>query len=283
MIGGIDYNLLYSGNASDASSAILKALYGGGASASTAVSTGNPLTDLKLAKKNQAAEVNKEAKLSQVARDISAFKRGVAAAKNIDIALSNPNVLKVLLTANNLADEINHPGLAKKVLLSDPDDKKSVVYRMGSVAWTNAVKTYNFKKNGLTELNTPKVLETLAHGYAEVMWRQSLDKATPGLSNALAFLKQAPSFTTADQILGDPIGRAVITTALGIPREIAFQNLGAQENAITRKLDIAKLQDPKFVTHLTNQYLLARQLQARAAKDGPDLITLSVRSAGLVV
>ena len=66
-------------------------------------------------------------------------------------------------------------------------------------------------------------------------------------------------------ILGDPINRAVVTTALGIPREIAFQSLTAQENAITARLDVKKLQDPKFVANLTNRYLLARQQENQTA------------------
>ena len=65
IIGGIDYNLLFSGRSatSDIASSILGALYGGGnAAASTAVSTGNPLTDLKLAQANEAKGVAQEAK-----------------------------------------------------------------------------------------------------------------------------------------------------------------------------------------------------------------------------
>ena len=41
--------------------------------------------------------------------------------------------------------------------------------------------------------------------------------------------------------------RTVVTTALGIPLQIAFQPLEAQERAITSQLDISQLQDPKFV------------------------------------
>lgn len=284
-IGGIDYTLLFSGNtsSSDSSSAMLAALYGGGGARSTAVSTGNPLTDLKLAQKNRIAEVAREAKIPQVARDVEAFRQGVARAKNIGAALSNPNVLKVLLTANNLANQIPYPALAKKVLLSDPSDRKSLVNQLGGVAWTSTVKAYDFAKNGLAELKKPTVVATLTNAYAEVMWRQSLNKATPGLANALAFLTQAAAFKHVDQILGDAIGRAVVTTALGIPREIAFQTLTAQEHAISSRLKIDKLQDPKFVASLTNQYLLAMREQARSSVNKPDLGALAVRAAGLLV
>jgi len=68
----------------------------------------------------------------------------------------------------------------------------------------------------------------VTNAYAEVTWRNSLDAATPGLSNALTFRSEASTITSVDQILGDPVMRTVVTTALGVPEEIAFQDLTAQ-------------------------------------------------------
>jgi hypothetical protein len=287
IFNGMNYGLLFSGGSSgsNASSAILSALYSNSTGgASTAVSTGNPLTDLKLAQANQTAEVAREAKNPIVARDIAAFQQGIAHAKTIDQALSNPNVLKVLLTANGLGSQVHYPGLAKKVLLSDPTDPHSLVNQLGNATWTATVKAYKFAANGLSSLQNPKVVSALANGYAEVMWRQSLDSATPGLSNALAFLHQASSIRSVFDILGDPVNRAVVTTALGIPQQIAFQSLTAQEQAISTRLNVARLQDPKFVTGLTDQYLLTMQQNAKASgSNTTSLDALAVQASGLVV
>jgi hypothetical protein len=285
IVSGVDYGLLFAGGSTgNASAAILSTLYGGGTGlAASAVSTGNPLTDLKLAQANEKTDVAKEARQPLVARDIAAFKRAVANAKDIGTALSNPAVLKVLLTANGLGSQAQYPGLAKKVLLSDPAQPRSLVNQMHNTAWSNTVKTFNFARNGLAALNNPTALATLTNAYAEIMWRQSLDKATPGLANALAFLQQAKSITKVDDILGDPINRDVVTTALGIPREIAFQSLEAQEKAISSRLDLRKLQNPKFVAGLTDQYLLTPQQNARADGLQTDLSALAVQAGSLVV
>ncbi len=290
IVSGVNYNLLFSGglSASDASASILTALYSGTnayASASPAVSTGDPLTDLKLAQANETKDVAKEAKQPQVARDIAAFTKSLASAKDIGTALANPAILKVLLTASNLADQIKFPGMAKKVLLYNPADTSSLVNRLGNAAYSSTVKTYNFFKNGLKALQNPTVIASLTHAYAEVMWRQSLDQATPGLANALAFLNQAKSIKKVDDILGDPINRAVVTTALGIPKQIAFQTLTAQETAITSRINVARLQDPKFVKGLTDQYLLTmkQNAQANAGNTGAGLFTLAEQAVGLVV
>jgi hypothetical protein len=111
------------------------------------------------------------------------------------------------------------------------------------------------------------VRDTLANGYAEVTWRQSLDATTPGLSNALIFRSEASSITSVDQILGDTVMRKVVTTALDIPEEIAFQPLEAQEKAISSRLDITKFQDPKFVDTFTQRYLVAANTGTSTSSD----------------
>ena len=128
IISGMNYSLLFSGtsSASNASAAILSDLYGNGAATSTAVSTGNPLTDLQLAQKNQTTDVALEAKTLQVASDIALFTKAVGNSTSIQNALANPYVQKVLLTANGLSNYIGETALVQKALLSDPTDPNSL-------------------------------------------------------------------------------------------------------------------------------------------------------------
>jgi hypothetical protein len=284
IVSGINYNLLFgSESTSDVASSMLNTIYNGGTVASTAVSTGNPLTDLKLAQANETRDVANEAKTPEVQRDVAAFKAGIAQAKDIQTALSNPNVMKVLLTANGLSNYVKYPALAQKALLSDSSDSKSLVNQLTDTNLLNTTKSFDFAKNGLAALQNPKTIDALTNGYAEVLWRQSLEKATPGLSNALAFLKQASSITSVDEVLGDPINRSVVLTALGIPEQVAFQELRAQEQAVSSRVDIKKFQDPRFVTAMTDQYLLIMQQQNSSTSSSSDLTTLAEQTTGLMV
>jgi len=285
IVSGIDYSLLFSTGSSatsNASAAILNALYGGGTT-STAVSTGNPLTDLKLAQANQTADIAQEAKTPQVASDIALFTKAVNSATSIQNALANPDVQKVLLTASGLSSYIGETALVQKALLSNPTDPNSLVNQLGDSNMLSTAQTYNFAKNGLAELKNPKVIATLSQAYAEVQWRQSLDTATPGLSNALTFLSQAGSIKSANDVLDNATNFYVITGALGIPTSIVNQDQTAQAAAINSRLDFTKLQDPKYVTSLTDQYLLSQQQSTSSSSGGSSLIALAVQSSGLVV
>lgn len=268
-----------SGGSSNTSLSMLQAIYG---QTTAGTPAGDPLTALRLAEANQTREIAKTEKQPAVARDIAAFQKAIAAAPDAASLLKNPAFLKVLLTANGLGDQVAYPALAQKVLLSDPSDSKSLVSRLAKTSWTDTNKTYQFATLGLAVVQDPAVQAKLADAYAEVQWRQSLDAGTPGLSSALTFRAQAATVTSAYDILGNSILRDVVTTALGLPREIAVQPVETQAAAITARMDLSRLKDARFVDTLTQRYLLDKQASA-AIDSGPTLDSLAAQASGLWV
>jgi hypothetical protein len=261
---------------------LLTALYGGGSSGS-AVSS-DPVAALSFAQRTQTSQIALEAKQPDVSRAIAKFTAALAGAKDPASLLKNPYVLDVLLTVNGLGDQAAYPALAQKALLSNTTDPKALANQLPNTNWKSAAQTYDFANKGLSVLQTPSVLATIAQAYAEVKWRQSLDATTPGLSNALSFIDTAKKATSVDAVLGDATLRTVVTTALGIPPQIAFQDIGAQEQAISLRLDIGQLKDPKFVQNMARLYLIQTQIaNAGNVASGPSLEQLAVSSAGLVV
>ncbi len=261
---------------------LLATLYGQASGTSNAT---NPIAALVQAQTGEPKQVALVAAEPEVKRDIAQFTAALAKAKTPADLLANPAALKVLLTANGLGDQAAYTALATKALLSDASQPNSVVNQLADTRWAAVNKLYAFATKGLANLNSPAAISAITNGYAEVLWRKNLDQTTPGLSNALDFQKRASTIKTIDQVLGDPTFRDVITTALGLPKQIAFQTLTAQEAAVASRIDLKKFQDPTFVTHFTQQYLIAK---AQNASQDPtsastDLTTLAARSAGLVV
>jgi hypothetical protein len=261
---------------------LLQTLYG--SAGKTANTSGQaPSAALAAAEKYRARDVKTTAAQPEVRRAVDAFKSGVAAAKTVDQLLRNPAVMKVLLTANGLADQIPYAALTRKALTSKLNDPHSLANTLTDTRWKTVAKTYDFATKGLSIIQDPKVIGTIADGYAELTWRHSLDAQTPGLSNALTFRAQASTVTSALQILGDSVLRDVVTTALKLPKEIAFQSLEAQQKAISMRLDVSKLKDPKFVEGFVQRYLLAAADAAANTPAGTSLTALAVQSQGFVV
>ena len=279
-IGSNSYLISLFGVGSSGGDSLLSTLYGlGGQTAGSS----NPIAALQQATQQETKQVALTAAQPDVKRDIAGFTNALRKAKTPEELLNNPLALKVLLTANGLGNQAASTALAKKALLSDPEKSDSLVNKLTDTRWKQVAKTYSFATKGLTALADPKVIATITNGYAEVAWRRKLDRTTPGLSNALDFQNRASAIKTIDQVLSDPTFREVLTTTLGVPREIAFQTLTAQENALSSRIDLKKFQDPKFVTQFTRRYLIQAAQNAAPAADGTDLTTLAARSQGLVV
>ena len=264
------------------SDSLLTALYGYGGQSANALGQ-NPVTALASAEQNQTQGIKMTATEPQVKRAVDSFTSAVTSAKSVQQLLANPDALQVLLTANGLGDQANYTALAQKTLTSNVNDPKSLANTLTDTRWKSVVQTYDFANKGLSVIQNPKVISTIANAYAEVTWRQSLDTTTPGLSNALTFRGEASTINSVDQILGDPVMRTVVTTALGVPEEIAFQPLEAQEKAISSGLDITKFRDPKFVESFVQRYLIAASANASSTTQTTDISALAVQAQGLVV
>jgi len=226
----------------------------------TSTVSSDPLGALAAAEANSTKDIAQTEAQPQVARDLATFRAAVASAKTPEALLQNPTVLKVLLTANGLGDQTSYTALAQKALLSNTNDSASLADQLPNTAWKTAAATLDFANSGLSVIQNTSVLDTIASGYAEVLWRQSLDTTTPGLSNALTFRSEASTVTSVDQILADPALRSVVLTALGIPAIIAEQDIGAEETAISSRLDITQFKDPKFVEQFAQRYLIQNNI-----------------------
>ena len=266
-------------NSTGANDPLLDAIYGIGSPTSGT----NPVTALMSAEQNQTQDIKATAAQPAAQQAITAFTKAVQSATSVSQLLANPAVMKVLLTANSMTDQIGYTALATKVLTSNLSDPTSLANTLTDTRWKTLATTYDFASNGLKAIQTPSVLATIANSYAQVAWQATQDTVTPGLTKALSFKANASTITSVDQILGDPTMRAVVTTALGIPQQIAFQSINAQETAISSRVDIKQFQDPKFVETFIQRYLIANSANAASsASSTPDLTTLAIQGQGIL-
>ncbi|MGD0105801.1 MAG: DUF1217 domain-containing protein [Rhodopila sp.] len=260
-------------------SSLLDTIYGIGTSSA---GSADPLQSLASAEQNQTQDVKLAAAQPMVQSAIKGFTEAVQSAKSMTQLLANPAFMNVLLTANGMSDQIGYTALATQALTSNLSDTNSLANQLTDTRWKTLAGDYNFTASGLASFQKPATIAAIANLYATNTWETSQDSVTPGLSNALSFKPLASTITSVDQILGNPTMRAVVTTALGIPEQIAFQSLTAQENAISTRIDIKKFQDPKFVETFLQQYLIANAASSTSSASTPDLTTLAVQGQGFL-
>jgi hypothetical protein len=263
---------------SSTTSSLLDTIYGIGGAAGSSLT--NPIAALQTAQATETQQVAATARQPAVKMALSTFTKAVNAATSLDQLLSNPNVMNVLLTASGMSDQVGYTALAKDVLTSNLSDPNSLANKMSDSRWLTLAQTYNFATNGLAAIQNPKVLASVSNAYAQAVWDTNQDSVTPGLSNALYFISQAPTITSVMQIAGDPTLFSVVTTALGIPEQVVYQGVTGEETAISSQLDVSRLKDPNYVKGLAEQYLM--NTGSASATSPTDLTTLAVQANGIL-
>ena len=210
------------------------------------------------AEKNKEKQIEQIAKQPLVQKDLARYAKVVKAATTIDDVLNDPVARKVFMKAHGLGAYADAVALAKKAIKSDPLDEKSLAQKLSATnaTWLDVATKYNFPLFGLIELKTTESVKEVAGNYLAEQRLDVLDQQMPGLGSAILFKEVAPKLDTTIKILGSALGREVVVTALGLPKQIALQSLEAQTKAIEQRLDPKKLQKPEFVDRLIQRYLI---------------------------
>ncbi len=242
--GGFDFSILARNSGSGVTTA--------------AVSPGAAKDALAKAETNEKKQLEAAAKDPQVVKDLARYEKVLKSAKSIQELLDDPVARKVFLKANGLGDQVDAVVLAKRALASDPADPAGLANKLSGVnsGWYEAAKTYNFHLFGLNVLGTADEIKTIKGNYVAEKRLDNLDKQMPGLGQAVMFKKIAKNLDTPLKILGSPLGRDVVTTALGISRQIALQSIVAQEKAISSRLNVSQLKSDAHVDRLLERYLI---------------------------
>lgn len=122
----------------------------------------------------------------------------------------------------------------------------------------------------------------LAEGLQRAAWNKDLEAQSPGLGDAVLFEDSASGATNAYAVLGNAVMRRLVTKALDLPEQIAFQSVETQARAIESRLKLGKLQDPREVRKLAERHLTVRATEAGAGGASPVASLMAARGITLL-
>ncbi|CAN0177975.1 unnamed protein product, partial [Phaeothamnion confervicola] len=218
----------------------------------------------QLQKTGDAAQ-EKWSKQASVQTKIAYAKDVVAKAKTVDDLLNNRKFMEFALSAFGLESEVDKKGMLKKVLLSDLNNIDSLANRMNDSRYREMAAQLRLKDFGVEGPRTPGVMEGLAARYIKNEFEKSQGDASPGLREALYFKENASKINSPWAILGDKVLREVVTSTLGIPKEMAIQGVEAQATYLSKKVDIEKFKDKRFVETFIQRYLTMKDQETATA------------------
>ena len=218
----------------------------------------------QLEKSGDAAQ-DKWSKQASVQQKISYAKNAVAKAKTVDDLLNDRRFMEFALSAFGLESEIDKKGLLKKVLMSDLSQEDSLANRMNDARYKEMASTLRLKDFGVEGPKLSGVMDGMAARYIKNEFEKAQGNASPGLREAMYFKENASKINSIWSVLGDKVLREVVTTALGIPKELAIQGVDAQATYVSNKIDITKFKDKKFVDTFIQRYLNTRDQETANA------------------
>ena len=285
-----------SGNASLNTPGYLPTLYGSGGAGghsllaslygmtSPGLDPVDPIAALRQARAEEARQIALISASPRVKNDLTQFTEALRSSTTPARFLAVPAVLKVLLTASGLEDQVNNTALATQALLSDPASPDALVNQLSDPRWIEVNRRFAFASHGLAPLNDPATILAIGQRYIRAVWYRELDQATPGLAYALDFVNRASMIGTVEQVMADPVFRTVLLASPGMPEQIAFQPRTAQEQAIATRIDLTSFEDPAIATQFAHRYLMsmAENTATGAETDGLLLDTAEGTRTGLI-
>ncbi len=200
------------------------------------------LASFKLLMKSRNQQLDIFAKQAKVLKDIEYFKSKIGKIETPEQLVKDRRLLMFVTSAFGLEGEEKFGGRVRKVLESDLKDPNSFANRTIDPRYKELANAFKFKELGSFYLKQNLFMNDIANRYVRNEFEKSLGDKNPALREAAYFLRTIGGVKDTYQILGDKVLRSIVTTALGLPANIAVQSIEKQKALIDAKLDIKKFQ-----------------------------------------
>jgi hypothetical protein len=200
----------------------------------------------------------------QTQADNTYYSQTIGTVKTVDDFIKDKRLVSYVLDAYGLEKANLSDDQLRKILTSDPFDPKSFINEPENSSYRALATAFNFGSDGKV-LTTPKTEvqdRSQIVATSDLYVRQTLEEdagdQNEGVRLALYFQRNAPNIISPYSILADKALLQVTQTALGLPAAMSEADIDVQADMITKKLNIADLQDPtklnKFLARFAALY-----------------------------
>jgi hypothetical protein len=192
--------------------------------------------------------------------EIDYFKTQMETITSADELLSNDRLVNFLLESQDIDPESVTTDDLKQMFTSDLDDKDSYVNQQSDTAFAKIVSSFNFDIDGNMTSDTLGTVQQRGDVYNTVnnYYRQTMEEeqgdSNEGVRLALYFQRQAPTITSAYDILGDTALLSFFTSAYSLSDYFSSQDLEKQAATVKNFIDLDQLTDPDYVEKIIQRF-----------------------------
>lgn len=205
-------------------------------------------------------------------REISAFRERIGSIQTVDQLVDDFEVYSFVMKAYDLESQIFGKGMMKKVLASDPDDKKSLVNKMTDTRFRELYRAMGFTNDGTANPNTsnPEWVDTMVDRYVEQKLINEQLSSNSIVGHVLHAEARAPKVTSWFNVLADTKLQDFFYTALNLPDAMKSADVDVQVATLQKKFDLDTLNDPGVLDKMITRYTAiaeAKQAQSNIASN----------------
>ena len=190
----------------------------------------------------------------EVATATKYYQQNIGSVKSIDDLLKNDRLFDYAMSAFGLSDMSYAKGMMRKVLEGGVKDTSSLANKMTDPRFKAFATAFDFAGKGAAAATSKTATADVVAKYVQQMTESDAGAQNDGVRLALYFQRKAPEIKNAYQILADRALLTVVQTAFNISPQTGLQNIDTQASTISKRLNMADLQDPKKVQAFVQRF-----------------------------
>lgn len=209
--------------------------------------------------------------------DTTYFKETFGQLNTAEDIVSDRRILRVLLGAYGLSDDIDNRHFIKTVMAEGVSDRSALANKLSDQRYRALAQDFDFSGLVPGPSSRPDLAEKTISNYFAQSFEVEIGKSDTDMRLALGFnrsLQEAIASSNSNstawfQILATPPLREVVQTAIGLPSEFAQLDIDDQHARIQEKAarvfgtnDLSELATPSKVEEITRRFLVMREANA---------------------
>jgi len=210
---------------------------------------------LQTVKNEQSAAAKFGQSNAQAKADLAYLQQQAPKLTTVDALMKDYRALGIVLSAFGMASAITTPALVRQLITQDPTSSTSVAQKIGNATYLNFAKAMGqYKTNPFTDATNMSAITT---AYLDNNYEAAQGQSIPGMTQALAFKRQASQITTVAQLMANTSAVKVAVTQIGIDyTTFGLMDYNRQVSLLTKKVKLADFQDAKKVDGMAERYLV---------------------------
>lgn len=215
----------------------------------------NLITNYNRLAGNIPASLQRIAQQPLIRREAQYYQANIGKVKSVDDFMANARIYNFALKAFGLEDMQYAKAFVRKVLNEGVDNPKAFATQLSDQRFKEFATAFNFKRYGEATTSFDRVQSGTVDQFLRNSLEQQSGQESEALRLALYFERKAATATTAYSILADKALYQVARTSLGLPAAISATDIDKQAKILSEKIDVNRLQEPRYVKQLIVRFL----------------------------